>query len=299
MSQVGPLVLVGTFASCAPAPPPPPEPLSVVVPTGPPCFGSGTVTDLEGAHAGGYDRWVDEELRPTEELVDDAGFTLVRRRTWTWADDLLIESVTEDPVLGAELVETFAYDDAGRQVLRRAEYEPDVPWAWVEEVWVYDALGQRVEVRTETSDGVVTEVRFTWVDGRVERAETFQDGVLAGVTTWTYVAPPPSLDHLQEADTGADGTIEVTIDRTHDDAGRVVEELESYAGGESARRAYTWDDADRPTADLYQDDTRAWLYQWSYDELGLPASESTDFDDDNDGLVDRGTRTDWWWRCEG
>lgn len=210
--------------------------------------------------------------------------------------------------------------DGNRLVERRTADETGAVVAW--EVWTHGPGGLVLAHERRDDDGVAFLVTYFAYDdrrltaarsgppgnptnlatltydddGRPIRRETRNDGGPYQIVDWTYLAPAPSLDGVEEVDDGADGIVDLVITRRHDLDGRVVE-AETVGAGVETLETWSHDRAGRPVVYERRTDLQLTIERFAYVHGGLSSSAVTEVDDGADSTVDARDAERWVWSC--
>ena len=158
--------------------------------------------------------------------------------------------------------------------------------------------GFLVSTETDTgADGTVDGIGgYLYEDTRLVRLEeSGPDGTVLRVTAWTYLAAPPSLDHVEEQDGNADGTTDAMYQRGFDDQGRLVREEFTWRDVHSVSTS-VWDE-DHVLIEVRETEDGEGLVQWMYNDRGLATERRSEWDEGPDGFVDQANLSTWMWSC--
>lgn len=298
------LIVLVTLDGCLDGPPissPPPPNVGS-------CVGEGRLEDTEGTNIGWFTQQVDltwhvlsfDTWRDSDRTQLDSEIVQV------YDGDLLLESATDADGDGVDdFVSAWEYDTAGRVTLAELRVSGSYDaagtgYAW-RELSSYGPDGLLSDVdRDLLGDGTPDEVeRYTWVEGRKDRMEFFSldSSIPEFAIVWSYVEPPPGLDHIEAtfANKADDPTSEIA--REFDDAGNLVHEESSTAQGYLTSRDWSWNEEGQLLANLEVSADRSSLWTWAYGEAGLVTRSVFETDDDLDGRIDSTYVTDWSWSC--
>ena len=236
------------------------------------------ITQAEDIYANGtinrgYRSQVDDHGNLLLKEYLDASLTASTRVEYGYdAADHVIEELGDLEADGiVDIVQTWTYDASGNvltQVVEHGSARYDYAWAYT-----YDADGH---VLTASYDGYGDET----------------DGIPDVDTVYAYDSAGNLLS--EQADYGADGTVELTITRSYDASGNLLSEAWDYEGFYDSwgtpyadyDYAYTYDAAGNLLTYAYDygSDGAASVWTYTYDGAGNMLTRVTDYGDD--GVID-------------